>query len=128
MNSLQETATSTLETVGEVLENAAEKPGTHPRTVAKTAEAVLSGLGNVMQAAFFVEEPEVPEQPKIDETESENNDASQKSETVATGAPPADTEGENDEILEEKQRVNNVVNSLTLKRMGLSRFHHCDGV
>ena len=75
----------------------------------------MSGLGNVIQAAFYVEEPATARQPEIDETESESSDASQKSETVATEAPPADTEGDNDIILQEKERVSNIFNNLTLK-------------
>ena len=93
-------------TVGDVLESAAEKPGTHPRTVAKTAESVLSGIGNVIQAAFYAEES----LPGMDESESQKTDASQESEGTATAteAPSTSTDGEkseNDEILQEKQRV-----------------------
>ena len=74
--------------------------------MAKTAESVLSGIGNVIQAAFYVEET----LPGVDESESENNDASQESESTATAtdAPSNSTDGvksENDEILQEKQRV-----------------------
>ena len=93
-----------------MLENAAEKPGTHPRTVAKTAEAVLFGLGNVIQAAFYVEEPEVPQQPKMNVTQSESGDANQNSETVTTEAPTAYSEEENEKIEQEKERVNSLSN------------------
>ena len=73
--------------------------------MAKTAEAVLSGLGNVIQAAFYVEETAVSQQPGMDEAESENTNGSRTAETTASEAPSMSTNGENEEILQEKQRV-----------------------
>ena len=92
-----------------MLENAAEKPGTHPRTVAKTAESVLSGIGNVIQAAFYVEEPAVQEPTIVDQTQSEGNEANQKSEIGTTEEPTVRTDEDNDDIEQKKERVNNLV-------------------
>ena len=88
-----------------MLESEAEKPGTHPRTVAKTAEAVLSGLGNVIQAAFFVEESVEPQQPNVEDTESGSSDNSKTSQSTATKVPPVNSEEEDDEEMEQKQKV-----------------------
>jgi hypothetical protein len=78
--------------------------------VAKTAEAVLFGLGNVIQAAFYVEEPEVAQQPKMNETQSERGNVNQNSETVATEPPTAYSEEENEKIVQEKERVSSLSN------------------
>ena len=69
---------------------------------------MLSGIGNVIQAAFYVEEPTAQEPTIVDQTQSEGNEANQKSEIGTTEEPTVRTDEDDDDTEQKKERVNNL--------------------